>query len=246
MDADPRKVIITIDGPAGSGKSTLARGLARELGITYLNTGAMYRALALKALENRIDPSDEVKSVELAASTKIDFTGPDDSGECSEVFLDGQNVTGLITTNVVSRAASMISRHPGVREAMVRLQREIAEGQCNKKPQTAPNAKINGVVIEGRDTGTVVFPDADVKIYLEASLEERAKRRLTDFHESEQNLEKVKTEIFNRDLSDLKRPVGALKPAPDAHTLDNTDWSRNKTLARALEIVRDHLAHPTG
>jgi len=241
MGSTPGKFIITIDGPAGSGKSTLAKGIARELGIMYVNTGAMYRALALKAINNGIDPTDEEPAVKMASTTVIELC-PDarSAGKC-QVILDGKDVTPEISRNEVSRTASVISRHPGIREAMVRMQRETAERFCSERPGSG---KPSGVVIEGRDTGTVVFPNADIKIFLEASLEERARRRMTDFEKSEQDIQKVKTEIFNRDLSDLKRPVGALKAAADAIMIDNTSWPREKTLKRVLEIIRDRISLP--
>jgi cytidylate kinase len=233
--APTKPVIITIDGPAGSGKSTLARGLARELGITYLSTGATYRALALKALRRGIDPEDAEKSAELARSVKIEFHPPRSENESDRVFLDGEDVTGQLDSNDVSMAASRISKHPAVRQALIRLQRDIAEKIMAERPHDG--ARFTGVVLEGRDTGTVVFPDADVKIFLDASLDERTRRRLADFDISQSNIENAKSQILSRDLSDKQREVSPLKPAPDAILIDNTNWKVEETLKRALEIV---------
>ncbi len=227
-------VIITIDGPAGSGKSTLARGLARELGLTYLSTGATYRALALKALREGIDPEDETRSAQLAANVQIDFHPAKPEEDTDRVILDGEDVTDQLSKNAVSKAASKISKHPEVRKALVRLQRGIAK-------RALEDHHLAGVVLEGRDTGTVVFPDADVKLYLDARLEERALRRLEDFDPGETNLKRAKAEILTRDISDMRRKVSPLKPAPDAIRIDNTNWEIGETLAHALGVVRDAL-----
>ncbi|MFH1675799.1 MAG: (d)CMP kinase [bacterium] len=235
-------IIITIDGPAGSGKSTLARGLAHELGLVYLNTGATYRALALKAVNLGIDLDNESETASLAHKTDIAFktSGPDKENQC--VFLDGQDVTDAIGKNEISIAASRISRHTLVREAMVELQRRIAEEECARgNEEHSSEKKISGVVAEGRDTGTVVFPDANVKLFLIASPDERARRRIHDFTDNEANLEKARAEISKRDLMDTTRDASPLKPAPDAIFIDNTGWEREETLAHALEIIRKKI-----
>ena len=235
-------IIITIDGPAGSGKSTLARGLAHELGLVYLNTGATYRALALKALRLGIDLDDENETASLAHKTDIAFktSGPDKENQ--HVFLDSRDVTGEIDKNEISIAASRISRHKKVREAMVELQRRIAEEEC--KSGTGDNSRrgrLSGIVAEGRDTGTVVFPNANVKLFLVASPDERAKRRLHDFSGNEADFENAKAEILKRDMMDTTREASPLKPAHDAIFLDNTGWEKEETLSHTLEVIEKFI-----
>jgi len=228
--------IIAIDGPAGCGKSTLAKGLARELGLTYLDTGATYRAIALRALENIIDPYDLEATTKLAHDVVIDFI-PDDFGESEgRVMLDGVDVTDLIRTSEVSEAASVISKNPNVRHALVRVQRVISDRLF------ASGAR--GIAVEGRDIGTVVFPDAKVKIFLTASLDERTKRRMTDSGEDPniyRHFQDMKATILARDISDQTREASPLKPARDAILIDNTSWSPQETLQHVLGIVRNAM-----
>jgi len=214
--------------------------LAQALGIAYLNTGATYRALALKALREGVDPTDEGGAAELVRSAQIDFKPARPGEEDDRVFLDGEDITDHLTSNEVSVVASAISRHPAVRDALVQLQRQIADRLPRETDDEEPR-RLLGVVAEGRDAGTVVFPEADVKIFLNATLEERARRRMIDFDPTRIDLTKAKAEILARDLSDQKRPVGALKPAPDAVLIDNTDWEKEETLERALEVVREKV-----
>ena len=238
MELDsPRKVIITIDGPAGSGKSTLARSLAHELGLAYLDTGATYRALAIKAIREGIDFDDEELTSELAHRVNISFKPARSAGLRTKVFLDAQDITDRLSYNEVSMAASSISRHPRVREAMVGLQRRMADAEIREEQSEHPNALI-GVVVEGRDTGTVVFPNATVKIYLIASLEMRARRRLPDFAGKNMTLEDIMAAIEARDQSDADRSVGPLKQAADAIILDSTNNTQEQTLEQAIEIVK--------
>lgn len=236
----PDSAVIAIDGPAGSGKTTLARGISESLGIPYLVSGAIYRALALKAIREGLNPKDEAEAVELAHSARIDFEPAPSAADQERVFLDGEDVTDQLSGNEVSVAASAISRHPGVRRAMVDLQRAIVE-RLITNAETNPEG-LRGAVVEGRDIGTVVFPEAEVKIFLNASLDERARRRMSDFDRGGADLENAKAHILARDLSDTKRPVGALMPAPDAILLDNTDLEKEETLARALEVIRERIA----
>jgi CMP/dCMP kinase len=236
----PRKVIIAIDGPAGSGKSTLARNLAIELGITYLDTGATYRALAIKALREGIDFDDEDSTSKLAHQINISFTPARPGEQSARVYLDGQDISDRLSYNEVSVAASSISRHPRVREAMVGLQRRLADAEIRAEQCEHP-ANLVGVVAEGRDIGTVVFPNATVKIFLIASLETRAKRRLPDFAGKNMTLEDVKSAIEARDQSDAGRSVGPLKQADDAISLDSTDNTREQTIMQALKIVRNKI-----
>ena len=237
-------IIIAIDGPAGSGKSTLARGLARSLRICHLNSGATYRALAVKAIDEGIDPTDEESANRIASSAKIEIVSSSDKKK-DRFILDGVDITDRIFLPEIGTAASKISKHKLVREKIVELQREIVEKLCDEPESgNAAELSIRGVVVEGRDIGTVVFPDARVKIYLDASLEERARRRMDD-DDPGGNLRTTMTEVLERDVSDIKRSVSPLRPAEDAVTIDNTGWPIEKTLNKALEIVREKVAEPS-
>ncbi|HEX9745835.1 MAG TPA: (d)CMP kinase [bacterium] len=232
-------IIITIDGPAGSGKSTLAQGLAEALGITCLNSGAIYRALALKALNNGIDPTSESDSLVLLKDLSIKVHPPVSLEQKFCVTLNGEDVTDHLWANEVSIAASKISKHPKIREKMVELQRKIADDSV--KDQTAKGNELVGIVIEGRDAGTVVFPKAKVKFFLVAKIDERAKRRMNDFGDGEVSLEKARDEIMKRDLADETRAASPLIPAEGSIVLDNTDWDKDETLMHAVEAVEDKL-----
>ena len=186
--------VIAIDGPAGAGKTTVAKLLAERLGITYINTGAMYRAVALVYKRKNGDP------VKIAQEIAIRFRG-------ERIFLGNEDVTNLLYTSEMSMLSSTLSAIPGVRRALVPKQREMA----NYSP----------VVMEGRDIGTVVFPDADVKFFLTASVEERAKRRKAQFNDP-RPLEEIKREISERDEQDSTREDSPLKPAEDAIIVDTT------------------------
>lgn len=186
--------VIAIDGPAGAGKTTVAKLLAERLGITYINTGAMYRAVALVYKRKNGDP------VKIAQEIAIRFRG-------ERIFLGNEDVTNLLYTPEMSMLSSTLSAIPGVRRALVPKQREMA----NYSP----------VVMEGRDIGTVVFPDADVKFFLTASVEERAKRRKAQFNDP-RPLEEIKREISERDEQDSTRENSPLKPAEDAIIVDTT------------------------
>ncbi len=218
-----KKLIIAIDGPAGSGKSTVSKMIAKRLGVLYIDTGAMYRALTLKAMRLNLNLEDERSLTELAHSTKIDLAEETDG---LKVTLDAEDVTGLIRTPLLTNNVKFIARVPGLRKEMVKLQREIGEK--------------SGAVLEGRDIGTVVFPDADFKFYLDASLEERAKRRHKELVEAGQNVTaaEIKKDVFVRDESDIKRPVGALKKAPDAILVDTTDLSIDGVVDKLLGYIK--------
>jgi CMP/dCMP kinase len=207
-------MVIAIDGPAGAGKSTVARGVARALGFTYLDSGAMYRTVALAALERGIDPGDGEKLGEMAWELDIAFDG-------DSIRLDGRPVGGRIRSPEVTVASSKVSVHPQVRQAMVKRQRElIARGNY---------------VAEGRDIGTVVSPDAPLKVFLTASEEERANRRA---RETGEPVEAVLEAIEARDQRDTVRRHGALRPAEDSVELDTTDLSLDQVVEKVVDIAR--------
>jgi CMP/dCMP kinase len=208
-------MVIAIDGPAGAGKSTVARGVADALGFTYLDSGAMYRCVALAALERRLDLDDGERIGELAWRLAIDFDG-------GAITLDGEEVGGRIRSPEVTVAASRVSVHPQVRRAMVKRQRElIAAGRY---------------VAEGRDIGTVVSPDSPLKVFLTASVEERARRRASETGEP---IEAVRKAIGARDERDSSREHGALRAAEDSVALDTTGLTPDQVVARIVELARE-------
>ena len=207
-----RPLIVAIDGAAGSGKSTLARGLAEALGLPYVNTGLMYRALTRAALDARVDLGDGAALAEVTRGLRVRIVGAP-----GELEVEGFPVS-VLHTSEVDAAVSRASRHPAVRELMREVQRVLAEG---------------GAVIEGRDIGTVVRPDADVKLFLRADAGERRARRA---RERAEDPEAVATALRARDSRDAK--VNPLEPAPDAVTIDTSWGSPAETLQRAIAIVR--------
>lgn len=213
---------IAIDGPAGAGKSTIAKLLAAKLGILYLDTGAMYRAVGLKALNTGVDISDAAAVEKMLADTKIDVT---QKNGVQHVYLDGNDVSSAIRENAVSKAASDISAVPCVRYKMVELQREIAS-RCD-------------TVLDGRDIGTFVLPNAEYKIFLTASAEERAKRRYAELKAkgSTLTLEQIKDDIVKRDYNDSHRALAPLKKADDATEVDTTAMSIDDVVGRIYAII---------
>jgi cytidylate kinase len=208
-------MVIAIDGPAGAGKSTVARGVAAEIGFTYLDSGAMYRCVALAALRGDADLDDGDAVGALAEGLEIDFDG-------RRVLLGGDDVTSEIRTPEVSAAASQVSVHPRVREAMVARQRRlIATGNY---------------VAEGRDIGTVVSPDSPLKVFLTASDEERARRRA---EETGEDFEAVLAAQRRRDARDTEREHGALRAAADAVELDTTGFTQDEVVARVVSLARE-------
>ena len=214
-------MIIAIDGPAGAGKSTVARLVAKRLGYLYINTGAMYRAITLKALQNGIDLENENKLVELAKDSKISF---EDGG--SRVILDGNDVSQEIRTPEIDKKISVVVKHPHLREIMVKQQQDIG--------------KQGNAVSEGRDLTTVVFPDAEVKIYLDASLDERTKRRYEELKQKGYDLDviQVQKDTARRDESDKTREHGPLRLAQDAILLDTTGMNIEQVIESILDIVK--------
>ena len=208
-------MVIAIDGPAGAGKSTVARGVADALGITYLDSGAMYRCVALAALRAGIDPDDAAAVTALAAGLAIEFEG-------ARVELDGGDVSSAIREPEVSAIASRVSVHPGVREAMVVRQRELIAA--------AP------YVAEGRDIGTVVSPDAPLKVFLTADDDERARRRAA---ESGEAVEDVMAALADRDARDREREHGALRPAGDSIALDTTGLAIDEVVSRVVALATE-------
>lgn len=207
-------MLIAIDGPAGAGKSTAARAVAEAIGGTYLDSGAMYRCVALVVLRAEVDPDQASEVERLARESTIDPGPP--------VLLDGEDVTAQIRSAEVSEAASRVSVHPGVREAMVARQRELI---------------ANGVwVAEGRDIGTIVAPDAELKIFLTAAGEERARRRAL---ESGASTERVAQEIAERDRRDRERDHGALIVAEDAIELDTSDATPEQVASEIVGLARE-------
>lgn len=219
-----KPLVIAIDGPSGSGKSTVARRLAERLGYAYIESGAMYRALALLALERGIDLADAATLEKLAATAEIRFE-PRDSG--NRLLLDGRDVTEAVRSPEVTRASSLVSVHPPVREKMVERQRELGG--------------LGGIVMEGRDIGTRVFPDADLKIFLDASPEARAERRFRDLAGTGLSGEEVRQEMAERDQRDQQRKASPLVPAEDSIRVDSTHLTAEEAVERILALVRQKL-----
>ena len=221
-----RKIIIAIDGPAGSGKSTLASRLARKLGYVNIESGAMYRALALKAVENDISVDDEAALVKLAHESHIDLEPRLDG---NRVLLDGEDVSGRVREQDVTEAASKVSVHPQVRAWMVARQQKMgAQG---------------GIVMEGRDIGTKVFPGAEVKIFLDAAPEVRGERRFKQdpVGVGERQPESVLKELRERDQRDRTRATSPLVPAADAVVIDSTRMGIEEVVRRAEKIIEKKL-----
>ena len=202
-----KKINIAIDGPAASGKSTTAKLLAKKLGFIYVDTGAMYRAATLHILRNHIDPGNETAVLSCLSDMNISIKLV--NGE-QRTYLNGEDVSDLLRTPEINRAISAIASYPGVRTMMVRQQQRLASG--------------GGVIMDGRDIGTVVLPDAELKIFMIADLQERAKRRLKEMTKANENidLQEVITDIKRRDELDAARSTGPLKKADNARELDTS------------------------
>ena len=216
----PQPVVVAIDGPAGAGKSTIARRVAARLGFVYIDSGAMYRAVALWALREQVDPEEAARLEAMARAAHIAFAPGG-----SSVFLNGADVTAAIRTPEVSQAASRVSALPGVRRALVEQQRRMGATQS--------------VVMEGRDIGSVVFPDADVKIFLDADPAERARRRARELEQKGEvaSPEQVAREIAERDRRDSTRATAPLIQAPGAVSVDTTALSIDEVEQVILKLI---------
>lgn len=215
-----REIIIAIDGPAASGKSTVAKEVAQALNYIYIDSGAMYRALTLKALNNNIDVHDEDSLVKMTKNTNIELKN-------QKIYLDDEDVTTKIRGRAVTNNVSAVCSYAGVREEMVKLQKEYG--------------KLGGIVMDGRDIGTTVFPNADLKIFQIASVEERAKRRFIEDTKKgiACDLETLKKEIELRDYKDSTREISPLQKANDAIELDTSNLSKDEVVNKIVELARE-------
>ncbi|WP_418462785.1 (d)CMP kinase [Frisingicoccus sp.] len=217
---------IAIDGPAGAGKSTIARAAARSLGFLYVDTGAMYRAIALHLLRNHVEAEDTDKIEELLADMTIRIIY---SGGEQQIILNGENVTSQLRKEEVGNMASKSAANPKVREKLLQLQRDIA--------------RDNDVIMDGRDIGTFVLPKADVKVYLTASVEERANRRYLELKEKGQDadIKKIEEDIRTRDFQDMNRSIAPLKQAEDAVVIDSSRLSIPEVMDRIVDAFQESL-----
>ena len=217
---------IAIDGPAGAGKSTIARAAARSLGFLYVDTGAMYRAIALHLLRNHVEAEDTDKIEELLADMTIRIIY---SGGEQQIILNGENVTGQLRKEEVGNMASKSAANPKVREKLLQLQRDIA--------------RDNDVIMDGRDIGTFVLPKADVKVYLTASVEERANRRYLELKEKGQDadIKKIEEDIRTRYFQDMNRSIAPLKQAEDAVVIDSSRLSIPEVMDRIVDAFQESL-----
>jgi cytidylate kinase len=219
------KINVALDGPAGAGKSTVARLVADALGFVYIDTGAMYRAVTWKILQVGLHPDQVEQVIGAASHMQIDLK-PGDNGQ--KVFVDGIEVTNAIRSEAINRNVSFIARIPQIREILVELQKQMAASK--------------GVVMDGRDIGTHVLPDAEVKVYLTASVSERAERRYKETANPTMTLEELEHEIALRDQMDEQREASPLIKAADAYLLDSTHISLSEVVDKVLDLCRTHAA----
>lgn len=218
-------MIVAIDGPAGSGKSSVAKEVAKRLGFTYIDTGAMYRALTWKALEKQVNITDEEQLEKLLMTSEIELV-PCPEEDILKVYINGKDVTSEIREPAVNNSVSLVSSYRSIRKIMVDKQRNIANLR-------------NGVVMDGRDIGTVVFPNADIKIFLDATVEERAKRRFKEQMEKgiSSDIESLIKDISLRDQFDTNREVSPLKPADDSIIIDTTHLDFDQVIDKLIDIT---------
>jgi cytidylate kinase len=223
-DPGQKRVVVAIDGPAGAGKSTIAKRVAARLGFTYIDSGAMYRAVALWALRQKVDPGDMHRVEQLAIAAEIELSP-------GRIRLNGEDVTDAIRTPEVSGGASKVAVIPGVRRALVAKQRAMGER--------------SSVVMEGRDIGTVVFPDAEVKVFLDADPRERVRRRLGDVRAAGEQIPEtaLAAQMKERDQRDSTRADGPLAQAPDAAYLDSTSLTEEEVEEAILKLVRSRVTN---
>ena len=219
-------IAIAIDGPAGAGKSTIAKAAAKHLGFIYVDTGAMYRAIGLNCLRNGIDPTDAQAVTALLADTKVSLARDEQKNQL--VILNGEDVSGFIRTPEVSMAASRASAIPEVRAFLLSLQRDMA--------------KEYDVIMDGRDIGTVVLPDAKVKIFLTASAEIRARRRYDELIEKGEDVkyEDVLADVIERDNNDMNRPIAPLKPAQDSVLCDTSELTLEESIDLLIKTIEEN------
>lgn len=235
MPAEAKALVIAVDGPAGAGKSTVAQAVAKRLGYVYIDTGAMYRALTLQAARCGVSPEDGQGLVRLLQNTDIRLVNhPDDKGK-NRVLLNGEDVTEAIRSPDVSQAVSKVASHPEVRKHMVRMQQALAaEG---------------GVVMDGRDIGTTVLPNAELKVYLTADASARAERRWRELRAAghDADLEDVYKSILERDRQDKERAESPLRAADDAVVIDSTNCPIDEVVNKVLELVAERTSqHASG
>ncbi|MFZ7282440.1 (d)CMP kinase [Avibacterium avium] len=221
-----KNLVITVDGPSGAGKGTLCYALAQKLGFALLDSGAIYRVTALAALKKQVSLDDEAALAHLARHLDVEFLPEDNE---VKIILEGEDVSRQIRTQEVAEAASKVAVFPQVRAALLQLQQSFA----NEK----------GLIADGRDMGTVVFPNAQVKLFLDASAEERAKRRYKQLQTKgiNGNFAQILAEIEERDFRDRNRSIAPLKPAEDALLLDSTELSIEEVIAQALDYIRQKV-----
>jgi cytidylate kinase len=220
-----KRLVIAIDGPAASGKSTTAKLVADRLDYTYIDTGAMYRAVTLAVLRSGIDPDDQAAVERLASECTITLARSEDGSPT--IYLNGDDVTNTIRSPEVTSTVSLVSSYAGVRERMVAMQQEMgAKG---------------GVVLDGRDIGTVVFPDADVKVFMVADLHARAERRHAELERVGTSVDTIEAQLAERDRFDSSREVSPLRKADDAVLLDTSGLTIEEQVERVLELVREKL-----
>ena len=227
-----KKITIALDGPAASGKSTLGERLAKELQYAYLDTGVMYRAVTLAVLNKGIDVNDEQSVTRVAELMDLNVTLPSaNDGRSNDIIMDGEDITWAIRTSDVERNVSRVSAYPGVRTAMTAQQRKIG--------------KRGNIVMVGRDIGTVVMPDAEIKLYLDASTEERAKRRTLELLERGKSVtfDEILKDLIRRDEIDSSRKIAPLRPADDALIINSSQMNAEEVFDYILKLIEEKYAY---